>query len=167
MPTTDKHAPGAFCWIELATTDRKAAGSFYTSLFGWKTSENPMGPDAFYTMFTLDGHVSAGGYTMSAQEQAQGVPPHWNLYVNVANADDAAKRAAELGGKVIDAPFDVQTHGRMAVIQDPGGAVFAVWQAGDHNGIGVRDEPGSLCWADLNTPDPQVAVLSLFELHRH
>jgi predicted enzyme related to lactoylglutathione lyase len=81
-------------------------------------------------------------------------PPHWNLYVAVDSADDIAKRAGELGGTLIAAPFDVMTFGRMAVIQDPTGGVFCIWQSRDHAGTTVAGENGTMCWADLSTPDP-------------
>ncbi len=155
MPTIEKHKPGAFSWIELTTSDQDAAKTFYTTLFDWTFQDSPMGPGDFYTMFSLDDHVVAAGYTIREDETAMGVPPHWNLYIGVESADDTAKRASELGGKILAPPFDVATHGRMAVIQDPTGAVFSIWQAKDHQGLAIRDEPGSFCWADLSTPDTQ------------
>ena len=63
VPHIDKHPPGAFCWIELATTDQNAAKSFYGSLFGWAVKDVPMGPNDFYSMFQLDGRDAAAAYT--------------------------------------------------------------------------------------------------------
>ena len=156
MPTLDRHHPGDFCWIELATSDQPAAKHFYTSLFGWGAADSPMGEAAgVYSMFSLHGRNVGGGYTLMPDMIAHGVPPHWMLYVQVESADDAAARAAVAGGKVVGGPFDVMTYGRMAVIQDPAGAAFAVWQPKSHPGMGVTAEPGAFCWADLSTPDPQ------------
>jgi len=155
MPKIDKHAPGGFCWIELATTDQNAAKQFYGPLFGWSVMDLPMGPNAFYTMFQIDGADAAAGYTMTEREQ--GIPPHWNLYIAVDDVDDTAARAGELGGTVLAAPFDVMDAGRMAVIQDPTGAVFCAWQAKNSPGMGITGENGTLCWADLNTPDAGTA----------
>ncbi len=152
MAHIDKHAPGEFCWIELATSDQNAAKKFYSSLFGWEPNDMPMGPDAFYTIFRLQGKDCAAAYTLGAQEQ--GVPPHWNLYIAVENADAAANKAASLGAKVIAPAFDVMDAGTMAVLEDPTGAVFIVWQANRNAGIGIAGEPGTLCWADLSTGDP-------------
>ncbi len=78
---------------------------------------------------------------------------NWHLYVAVASADEAAKKAGELGGKVLEAPFDVMHGGRAALIQDPTGAFFSVWLAKKRPGIGITSEAGAFCWADLNTPD--------------
>jgi predicted enzyme related to lactoylglutathione lyase len=151
MALIDKHAPGDFCWIELATSEQNAAKKFYSSLFGWEPNDMPMGPDSFYTIFRLQGKDCAAGYTMGAQEQ--GVPPHWNLYIAVENADAAADKAASLGAKVLAPAFDVMDAGRMAILEDPTGAVFIVWQANRNAGIGIAGEPGTLCWADLSTGD--------------
>jgi predicted enzyme related to lactoylglutathione lyase len=154
MVNTDKHAPGTFCWIELATTNQLAAKSFYNSLFGWVANDIPMGPDLVYTIFKLEGRDAAAGFTIPREERAQGIPPHWGLYVAVDSADDAAHKAAGLGGKLIEEPFDVGQSGRMAVVQDPQGAVFRVWQPNANTGTGITGVDGTLCWADLNTPDP-------------
>ena len=82
------------------------------------------------------------------------MPPHWRVYVRVASADAAALRAKELGGTVVAAPIDVGDAGRMAVLQDPTGAVLAVWEAKRNIGLGVVDEPGAFCWAELMAKDP-------------
>lgn len=157
MATIDKHPPGSFNWLELATTDQNAAKQFYGSLLGWKANDFPMGPDGVYTMFQIDGRDAAACYTMMAEQRAQGVPPNWGLYVAVESADDASARAVVLGGKILRPAIDVYTFGRMATIQDPTGAFFSVWQPNSHIGIGIAGVNGSLCWADLNTPDPQRA----------
>jgi|SRR5581483_7815131 len=153
MPNIEKHRAGSFCWIELATTDQAAAKTFYSGLFGWSPKDMPMGPDFIYTLFQLEGRDAAAGYTIRAEELAQGLPPHWMIYVSVDNADATAKRAAELGGYLIEPPFDVGTFGRMAVIQDPTGAIFSIWQPKEGIGIQISGTDGTLCWADLNTKD--------------
>src|SRR5580658_10316687 len=150
MPHVEKHAPGSFNWIELGTTDQKAAKEFYGPLLGWQAEDFPMGDNGTYTMFSLNAGAVAGCYAIHA---GQPMPPNWGLYVAVENADQAAARAAELGAAVLRPPFDVFSFGRMAVIQDPTGAVFSVWEAKSHVGTGTVGENGTLCWADLNTAD--------------
>jgi predicted enzyme related to lactoylglutathione lyase len=154
MRHIDKHPPGAFCWLELSTTDQNAAKGFYSSLLGWASQDFPMGPNDFYTMFQLEGRDTAAAYTMRPEQRSQGVPPHWMIYIAVESADDAASRVPQLGGKLLAPPFDVYDVGRMAVVQDPTGAVFALWQPKSHAGTGISGVPGTLCWADLMTPDP-------------
>src|ERR1700722_6295554 len=155
MPHVEKHAPGSFSWVELATNDQAAAKQFYGSLLGWDPVDYPMGPENFYTMFKIDGKDAAACFTLASHESS--VPPHWQLYVSVESADDAAARVLTLGGKIIEGPFDVQTFGRMAVIQDPTGAIFAVWQPKTHIGTRIPGVNGTLCWADLSTPDVETA----------
>jgi len=152
MPNIDKHPAGAFCWIELGTTDQAAAKSFYGSLFGWNPNDMPMGPNDYYTIFRMEGRDCAAAYTLNP-ERMPGVPPHWMLYIAVNSADDAAARAAQLGGNVLAQPFDVFDAGRMAVVQDPAGAAFSLWQAKNSQGIGIAGVDGTLCWADLMTAD--------------
>lgn len=153
MPKIIRHPAGNFAWMELATTDQAAAKRFYGALFGWTAKVSPMGPHAVYTVFSLGGRSTGAAFTMSAQERAAGIPPHWQLYIAVKDADAAARRAEELGGKVIHASSSVAAAGRMAVLQDPTGALFSVWQAQGHKGMGVYGENGALCWADLQTRD--------------
>ena len=153
MPKVNVHKPGSLCWIELATTDQPSAKKFYQQLFGWTSDDMPMGPGAFYTMFKLDGSDVAAAYTLGPDQLQRGVPTHWNLYVAVANVDESAKRAEELGASVLASPFDVFDAGRMAIIQDPTGAILSLWQAKAHSGVLVNNEEGALCWADLMTRD--------------
>ena len=157
MTNIDKHPAGSFCWIELGTTDQTVAKNFYGSIFGWTPNDNPMGPGEVYTIFKLEGRDAAAGYTLRADQRAQHVPPHWILYIMVDNVDASAAKVPQLGGKVIVAPFDVMDAGRMAVIADPAGAYFCLWQANRSTGTQIAQVHGTLCWADLSTPDPERA----------
>jgi uncharacterized protein len=120
-------------------------------------NDMPMGPDEFYSMFEMRGEPVAAAYTMRPEERQHGAPPHWNSYVTVPSADDATKRAQELGGNVFAPPFDVMDVGRMAVLQDPTGAVFQVWEPKRHIGARIVNEPGALCWTELTTSDTKAA----------
>jgi len=153
MAHVEKHTPVSFCWLELATTDQDAAKKFYSSLFGWAIDDQPMGPGQVYTMFMLDGRTAGAAATMQPQMRAQGVPPHWMLYMATENADQTAAKTTQAGGRVLAGPFDVMDYGRMAALMDPAGAPFNVWQPKSHTGTGITGVPGTLCWADLMTPD--------------
>ncbi|HMV48931.1 MAG TPA: VOC family protein [Blastocatellia bacterium] len=152
-----KHAPGRFCWIELGTTDQDAAKKFYSELFGWTINDFPMGPEGVYTMFQLNGRDTGAAYQLMEQQLSQGVPPNWGVYVAVEDADAAANAIKAAGGTIMMEPFDVSDFGRMAVAQDPTGAVFSIWQARSHFGVGVINEPGSMCWTELTTRDVDAA----------
>src|ERR1019366_4597228 len=87
------------------------------------------------------------------QQRDAGVPPVWNSYVSVESADAAAERAEELGGTVHAPAFDVMEVGRMAVMQDPQGAYFMVWQPRQHFGAALVNAPGALVWNELACTD--------------
>lgn len=154
MSIVERYTPGTFSYAELTTTDAASARAFYTALFGWEVDEIPMGPGGAYYMFRRGEHVTAAMHQMGPV-QAAAFPPSWGSYVTVAGVDESAARAAELGGAVLMAPFDVMDAGRMAVVRDPAGAVFSLWEARAHVGAQVLDEPGSLCWNELATVDEQ------------
>ena len=152
MPAVTVHPAGAFCWIELATNDVAAARAFYAELFGWTMHDVPMGEDDVYTIFRL------GGRDVAAMHNHTGdAPPNWLSYVAVENVDRAITEATSLGATVLSAAMDVFDSGRMAVLADNQGAAFAVWQANQHIGVGVRDEFNALCWNELQARDRQAA----------
>lgn len=157
MAHIEKHTPGSFCWFELATSDQNAAKNFYGSLFGWGASDMPMGPAEVYTMFKLDGRDTGAAYTLKPEMKEQGIPPHWALYIASDDVDATAAKAGEAGGKVLTAPFDVFDVGRMAVVLDPTGAMFCVWQEKRPHGTGIAGVPGTFCWADLSTNNAAAA----------
>jgi len=157
MSEYTSHPPGTFCWPELATSDQTAAVSFYRKLFGWDLNDISMGPAGTYSIFQMRGNDVGAACSLRPEEKQHGVPPHWNSYVSVENADAAVKRAQELGAKVLAPPFDVQDSGRMAVLQDPSGAVFQVWQPKQHIGVKVLRETGALTWTELATNDTEAA----------
>jgi predicted enzyme related to lactoylglutathione lyase len=147
------YAPGTFCWADLATTDADAARAFYGLLLGWRGDPAMTGSGGYVTM-TLDGAAVAGIAPQRPEQRAEGVPPSWLSYVSVEHADAATARATELGGAVRVPAFDVAAVGRMAVIADPQGAVFAVWQPGDMAGAELVNQAGTMTMNQLNTTDP-------------
>ncbi len=158
MAFTEKHSPGSFCWVELGTSDQPGAKAFYGALFGWQFVDSPMGPGDFYTTFKLEGRKAAACFTLRPDEAKMGIPPHWNLYISVANAAKSTSHAKECGGKVFCGPFDVAGHGIMSTIADPTGAVFSIWESKDHPGFAVQGQHAAFCWADLMSTDPARAA---------
>jgi uncharacterized protein len=134
--------PGTPCWVDLGVPDIAQAGRFYASLFGWDVQPGP--PEAGgYAMCFSGGRAVAG---IGPQQGPPGTPPVWTTYLATADVDASAAAARAAGGQVLVAPMDVMDVGRMAVAADPGGAVFGLWQARAHTGVGVANEPGALCW---------------------
>ncbi len=113
---------GAFSWFELMTTDTDGAKTFYSNLFGWETEDMSMA-DMTYTIVKV-GKEGVGGI-MSIPPQAEGSPPHWGVYVTVDDVDATARKAEELGAKILVPPTDIPDVGRFFVIQDPQGAVIS------------------------------------------
>ncbi len=156
MSTVTSYAHGIPSWIDLATPDPDGAKAFYAELFGWEYDDNDTDqPDAVYTMASRDGHSAAGMMQLSEEMAASGMPPVWTSYVTVDDLDAAVGKVEAAGGAVLRPPMDVMDAGRMAVVADPAGAAFALWEAGEHIGAEVINEPGAFSWSELMTPDPQ------------
>ena len=153
-----KHEPGMFSWADLASTDEKGSRRFYTELLGLNATAFPMGGGAEYVALSKDGKSVCAMYEMSEEVRQQaGERPFWNTYFTVESADDTAAKVKSLGGAVIRESFDVMGEGRMAVAQDPTGAVFMVWEPRSGIGAQVFGEPGALAWSELYTHNTEAA----------
>jgi uncharacterized protein len=151
MPERDRYIPGVPCWVDSTQPDPEAAVAFYSGLFGWELADvMPAGSPSRYFIARLHGRDVAGIGSIP-----EGAPrmATWNTYVWVDSADETASKVVDAGGTVLMEPFDVMGHGRMAVLADREGAAFCVWQAREHRGAGIVNEPGSLNFNDLHTRD--------------
>jgi predicted enzyme related to lactoylglutathione lyase len=151
MGTRTSYAPGTFSWVDLATTDAEAAKRFYGGLLGWQMEDRDAGGGAVYTMCRVGADDVSGIFAMPGDSAA------WTGYVTVDDADATAARAAELGGAVVRGPFDVLDAGRMAMLADPQGAAFAVWQPRARIGAMRVNDVGCLCMNELATSDAEAA----------
>jgi predicted enzyme related to lactoylglutathione lyase len=141
---------GVPSWCDLGA-DLQKAKPFYAALFGWDIQEGP--PEAGgYSLAHLRGKTVCG----LGPQQNPG-PPYWTTYINVNSADDVVKLAKANGGTVYVEPMDVMDVGRMAIVADPTGAVFGLWQPGEHKGAQLVNEPGTMCWNELITTDTAAA----------
>lgn len=155
MPERTSYAQGTPSWADLGSPDVEASTAFYGALFGWRSaaaSENPE-ESGGYEIFTLRGKRVAGVMALMAPDQ----PPAWTTYIAVDDADDVAAKAADAGGQVVVAPMDVMAAGRMGGFIDPTGAFIGIWQAGEHTGAELVNEPGTMGWNELATPDTEAA----------
>jgi predicted enzyme related to lactoylglutathione lyase len=155
MPERDGYIPGVPCWVDTSQPNPEAALSFYRGMFGWEF-ENVMPPGSGGDYFI--GRIR-GGDVAAVGSTPPGAPPmaQWNTYVWVDSADQTATKARDAGGAVAMEPFDVMEAGRMAVLTDPEGAAFCVWQAKANKGAKVVNEHGSLNFNGLATRDPEGA----------
>jgi predicted enzyme related to lactoylglutathione lyase len=157
MPEATWYSQGAFCWAECSTTDFEGAKDFYTQVFGLDFEETSI-PGGKYGQFQQSGKDVAGLTQQQPEEQEQGIPPHWNTYIAVEDAEVVAKEAEGLGGTIVAPAFDVLESGRMAVVMDPTGAAIGLWQAKDHIGAQIYAEEGTISWWELMTQDPKRAI---------
>ena len=154
MPTRDSYAQGTPNWVDLQTTDQAAAKAFYTGVFGWSYDDQPMEGDAVYSIARIGGESVAAIAAQSPELAAAGAPPMWNTYLAVDSADEASAKVGPAGGTVAMEAFDVMDAGRMAFVLDPSGAAVALWQAGQHIGATLVNEPGTVIWNELITDNP-------------
>jgi predicted enzyme related to lactoylglutathione lyase len=119
---------GSWGWNELNTRDVPAAREFYTAVFDWTVDEMDMGERTYYMWKA--GEEMRGGMIDPSGMAPDEAPNHWLIYFTVADADATVETAKANGGAVMVEPMDIAV-GRMAVIQDPQGAVFAIMALND------------------------------------
>jgi uncharacterized protein len=154
MPTRDESWPnGTPCWVDVMVSDPAAAKTFYSGLFGWDIQDGP--PEAGgYAMCMLKGRPAAA---IMPKPEGNPFPNVWSTYLAADDLDKTVAKAKELGSTFMMEPMDVMTAGRIAFGMDPTGAPFGIWQAGDHKGVGIFNEPGAVIWNELMTRDYDVA----------
>lgn len=151
MATRDTVWPdGAACWADASVDDLGLAKHRYGQLFGWDGGEGTEGED--YLSFLKNGRPVAG------LVRATDAGAHWTTYFAASNVDAAADAVRAAGGQVLVEPSTERDAGRYALCADPSGAVFGLWQAGDHAGFGLVEEPGSVAVVTLLTRDVESAV---------
>lgn len=153
MPVRDiTWPPGSPCWVECsfepAHRGMHHARDFYEKLFGWLTVEGDKNSGHYVTALK-DERAAAGISPMLAE----GERPAWITYFATADVDATAAAVSRAGGQVLGGPVDLGERGRAAYCTDPGGAHFALWQAGTHLGFGIVAEPGAVAWSTLLTRD--------------
>ena len=155
MPEVRAHRSGTFCWADLPTTDLDHAIAFYSELFDWRAvdAETPEGYGR-YVLFQKNGKTVAAAYAMEEEELSEsGVAARWESFIATKAVDELTARAAELGATVVAPPYDMPGVARMAVLTDPEGATFTLYQADPEIGTQLLNEPGAPCWFELYARD--------------
>jgi hypothetical protein len=114
---------GSLCWADLMTSDIERAKTFYTGLFGWKVSAGEHDPSDY--LHIANGKDFIGGIPPAGFGDPT-APPHWLAYFYVSNCDETAAKTKNQGGKTLLPPLAIEKVGRMAILADPQGAVFAI-----------------------------------------
>ncbi len=153
MPTRDTPWPnGTPCWVDYGAADIDAAKAFYADLFGWEyTGGEP--EYGGYLNATLKGEQAAG----LGPRMDPGQPVAWTTYFATDDSDATVGRIREAGGTVVMEPMEVGPFGRMTIALDPQGNAFGLWEAGQHTGYRIYNEPGSLVWNEAAVDDPEAA----------
>ncbi|MFB7914372.1 VOC family protein [Streptomyces sp. NPDC056061] len=146
--------PGGPCWVELSTSDIPAATSFYAALFGWRPETDPREEAGGYTM----AHLGNARVAALSPIYQPGQPTAWTVSFACENTDAAAEAVRSAGGSLLVGPMDVFDQGRFAVVADPSGAVFALWQARAFAGAERLNDPGALGWVELVTHEAAPAL---------
>lgn len=155
MSERQSYPAGVPCWVETLQPDPAAALDFYAALFGWDiVGPGPMpgDPPGQYFVARVNGHDVAGIGSLPPQNAS---PPAWSTYVRVDSADEAVQNVTSAGGSLLAGPFDALPAGRMAVLADPAGAVFCVWESRAREGAQLVNEPRAWAMSLLHTPDPE------------
>ncbi|SOD71872.1 hypothetical protein SAMN05892883_1333 [Jatrophihabitans sp. GAS493] len=149
MTTRDTpFAPGTPCWVDLLSSDVEKAKAFYGGILGWTNVDG--GPDfGGYVNFFSDGHGVAG--MMENANPSEMGPDRWNTYISTDNIDATTASASAAGAQVISPPMEVMDLGSMAILQDPAGGMFGLWQPGKHTGFQKYNEPGSVTWDEFHS----------------
>ncbi|MBC6447878.1 VOC family protein [Actinokineospora xionganensis] len=144
---------GTPTWIDLGIPDLDRAMAFYHALFGWEFDIGPA-ETGHYTTCLLDGKRAAA---IMPNPDPAATDFWWNVYLATDDCDATVERVRAAGGTVLSEPMDVMEQGRMAIVKDPVGAQFGLWQGNKHIGAEVVNEPNSFLRNDLVTPDAALA----------
>jgi uncharacterized protein len=125
MPETPKL--GTIGWVDLTVTDAERVRDFYGAVAGWTPASVPMGDYDDYSMVAGGTGEPAAGVCHARGVNAD-LPPHWLIYITVADVSASAARCRELGGAVLVGPKDMGGYGRFCVIRDPAGAVAGLFE---------------------------------------
>lgn len=141
---------GVPCWVDAQIPDVEAGRRFYGELFGWAFEEAY--DSAVWAL--LDGDRVAA---LTPKTDGR-MPSVWTVYFATPDVRALAGRIRQAGGQVVTSPVEVgEGLGTAALVTDPEGAVFGLWEAGSHPGFGRRHEPGTFAWAELYARDTEAA----------
>ncbi|MEU5659381.1 VOC family protein [Streptomyces sp. NPDC047737] len=141
-------AQSAPCWVDVQLSDLEAGKRFYGGLFGWTFHAGDGMPFA-------DAYSDGALVAALAAKQDGRMPTTWGVYFSTDDILATVALIREAGGQVITDPVRAERAGVLAQAADPGGAVFGLWQAGDRPGFEKRNAPGSFCWTEVYTRQPE------------
>jgi uncharacterized protein len=118
--------PNTWGWSELLCDNPDKEKAFYGDVFGWGATTNGEG-DGAYTEWQVNDR-SIGGMMKKPAVMPAGSPSFWGVYIMVSDLDASTKKLEGLGGSVIQPATEIEP-GIFAVVTDPAGAVFNLFQS--------------------------------------
>lgn len=150
MPTRDTPWPnGTPCWVDYGAADLEAAKEFYSALLGWQYTEGSEEYGGYINALT-NGELAAGLGPRMDENQ----PVVWTTYFATDDSAAAVERIRQAGGTVVVEPMEIAPFGTMTIALDPQGNAFGLWQAREHTGERIFNEPGSVAWNEASVDDP-------------
>jgi predicted enzyme related to lactoylglutathione lyase len=156
MSERSDYPAGVPCWVDTLAPDPEAAMHFYEQLFGWEFAgpgRTPGDSPGQYFVARLNGRDVAGVGSVAGE----GADSAWSTYISVDDVDDAVRRATDAGAALLAGPVQASPAGRLAVLADPTGAVFGVWEPEQRQGAQLVNEPSAWAMSALQTSDPNGA----------
>lgn len=141
---------GTPCWADAMFADVEGAKAFYGDVLGW-TFDERSAEYGNYTQAYSNGKAVAAVVPPMPGQEAQS---SWCLYLASPDAAATARKITDNGGEVLMEPMKVGEFGTMVLAREPSGAIFGVWQAGQHKGFEAVETPGAFCWAEVFTREP-------------
>lgn len=116
---------GTIGWMDLTVKDATQIKSFYQNVIGWESTAFSMGDYNDYCMIPQNQESPVCGICHAKGANAS-LPAQWLIYITVENLETSLKHCKDLGGQQLS---DIKSagNGKYAVIQDPAGAVCALF----------------------------------------
>lgn len=148
---------GDFCWVEHASAEPAETCLFYAALFGWQEADLPAAPVPGYAILALEGQWMAGVWPFTEEQRAAEHPSRWIPFVRIEDLAKTLVRVKKLGGVVQGAKRAIDGFGRAAVVEDPQGVIFALWQPDPLPAADYVGTPSQPCWFEIGCADAVAA----------
>ncbi len=146
---------GKILWYELMTTDVAAAKAFYSELVGWGSTTFEGSGE--YEMMTVGDRPVCGVMPLPEEALGSDASPHFLAYFATADVDETTKKAVAAGAELLVPAMGIPDVGRLSVLRDPQGAVFAPYTPAEDEDLGAAPEVGDISWHELSVADHEKA----------
>ncbi|GGI57749.1 VOC family protein [Winogradskyella haliclonae] len=134
-------------FADLSTYAPKVSIAFYERIFGWKYYKT----EDYYTAFIGNKEVS-GLYETPEKFKQMRMPHFWMTYIKVACLNTTINKAIHLGG-IIEMTYEIDDIGKVALIRDPQGAGFTIYEGDKLKNTRTKNTENTLIWNELHVSD--------------